>query len=471
MVQNILDRALDCLAPENAAALPLYAVRATELERLWASLEPNAARFAQASGFAARTGELVLLPGEQGISGAVLGLGADRSPWLFGDLATRLPEASVWRLMPGDFDAELAALAFCLGAYNYPAFKPPKRAPARLVLQPTDKAAVEARVVWMVRDLINAPANLLGPNELAQAALGLAERYGAVAERIEGPALAAEFPAVAAVGAGSARPPVVVRLHWASPKAPADAPLVSLCGKGVCFDSGGYDLKPAAAMQRMKKDMGGAATVMGLARLIMEAELPVRLALRIACVENSVSGHAMRPMDVLRTRAGFSVEVGNTDAEGRLLLADLLTEACAEKPWLLLDCATLTGAARVALGPDLPALFCNDDAWAEALIAAGQAVHDPLWRLPLWFGYDSWLESSIAHMNNISEKTHAGAIIAALFLQRFVARDVRWAHIDLYAWNDQPRAGRPEGGEAQAMRAIFSALSARLAEMPATSAK
>ena len=270
-------------------------------------------------------------------------------------------------------------------------------------------------------------------------------------------------PTVAAVGGGSARPPRVACLHWAGSAAPPDAPLLALCGKGVCFDSGGYDLKPSAGMLRMKKDMGGGAMLLGLARLIMEADLPLRLALRIGCVENAVSGTAMRPLDVIRTRSGRTVEVGNTDAEGRLVLCDLLDDACAERPALLLDAATLTGAARVALGPDLPALFCNDDGWAGELLHAGQTRYDPMWRLPLWPGYDAWLNSPVADLNNVSSKPFAGAIVAALFLQRFVTPGTKWAHLDLYAWNDQARPGRPEGGEAQAIRALFAAIDARMA--------
>jgi leucyl aminopeptidase len=232
----------------------------------------------------------------------------------------------------------------------------------------------------------------------------------------------------------------------------------------VCFDTGGYDLKPSSGMLRMKKDMGGAAISLGLARMIMAADLPVRLACRIGCVENSVSGHAMRPLDVLRTRRGLTVEVGNTDAEGRLVLSDLLAEASDEHPDVLLDFATLTGAARVALGPELPALFCNDDALATALLAGAEAAADPMWRLPLWPGYDAWLDSPVADMNNVSAKPMAGAVTAALFLQRFVSPGTSWAHLDVYAWNDATRPGRPEGGEAQTIRAIFSALSSRYSQ-------
>jgi leucyl aminopeptidase len=318
-----------------------------------------------------------------------------------------------------------------------------------------------AAATWMVRDLVNTPANLLGPVELAEFAASLGRRHGTAIDVITGSALAEAYPTIDAVGRGSARPAQVAILRWSGSTAHTDAPLISLCGKGVCFDTGGYDIKSSSGMLRMKKDMGGAATVLGLARMIMEADLPVRLAVRIGCVENSISGTAMRPLDVIRTRKGVTVEVGNTDAEGRLVLCDLLAEACEETPALLVDCATLTGAARVALGPDLPALFCNDDVWAATLMQIGHEQHDPLWRLPLWAPYDRWLDSPIADFNNVSSKPHAGAITAALFLQRFVAPGIAWAHLDLYAWNDQTSPGHPEGGEAYGMRALFAALAAR----------
>jgi leucyl aminopeptidase len=307
----------------------------------------------------------------------------------------------------------------------------------------------------MVRDLINTPPNLLGPAELADAAAALGSRQGAACTRIEGAALAERYPVLAAVGAGAARPPAVVRLDWRGSGAGRDAPLVALVGKGVVFDTGGYDLKPSAAMLRMKKDMGGAAHVLGLAQLVMEADLAVQLVVLVGCAENSVSGTAMRPSDVVRSRHGLSIEIGNTDAEGRLLLCDLLAEASALQPRVLIDYATLTGAARVALGPDVPALFCNDEALAAQFAAASVTDHDPLWRLPLWPGYDAWLASPVADLNSVASKPMAGAIVAALFLQRFVAPGVPWAHLDVYAWNDSSRPGRPEGGEAQGLRAAL----------------
>jgi leucyl aminopeptidase len=262
------------------------------------------------------------------------------------------------------------------------------------------------------------------------------------------------------------RKPVVATFRWAGSAAATDAPLVALCGKGVCFDSGGYDIKPSAGMLRMKKDMAGAATALGLACMIIEADLPLRLALRLGCAENGVSGDAMRPLDVIQTRRGLRVEVGNTDAEGRLVLCDLLAEAAEAAPDLLVDFATLTGAARVALGPDLPALFSNDDAAAAMVLVTAAAEHDFVYRLPLWNNYDSWLDSPTADLNNVSEKSQAGAIVAALFLQRFVPASCRWLHFDIYGWNDRARPGRPEGGEAQAMRAVFAGVSALCRQNP-----
>jgi leucyl aminopeptidase len=458
--RKMLEQSLDCLVENADAARPLHAVRPAGLAAFLDGLPATQSRFLRQLEFTAAAQELQFLPGDDGVAGAVLGLGDDVSPSAFGNLAFRLPEGAPWRLHPGDYQTGVAVLGFCLGAYRYTALKPAKRKPALLV---APRSCSAASATWMVRDLVNTPANLLGPVELAEFAASLGKRYGAATEIIAGDTLETTYPTVAAVGRGSARPARVAIFHWSGSAAHADAPLVSLCGKGVCFDTGGYDIKPSSGMLRMKKDMGGAATVLGLARLIMEADLPVRLAVRVGCVENSISGTAMRPLDVIRTRKGLTVEVGNTDAEGRLVLCDLLAEACEEQPALLIDCATLTGAARVALGPDLPAMFCNDDGWAETLLRQGTAQHDPLWRLPLWPGYDRWLDSSVADLNNISSKPHAGAVTAALFLQRFVTKGIAWTHLDLYAWNDQSSPGRPEGGEAYGMRGLFAAITERLA--------
>jgi leucyl aminopeptidase len=461
----MLEQTLECLVETADGTRPLHAVRPSGLAAFLDSLPQAQGRFLRQLDFTAAAQELLFLPGDDGVVGAVLGLGEDNSSAAFGNLALRLPEGMPWRLQPGDYNPGFATLGFCLGAYRYAALKAVKRAPARLVAPiGQEQCRSAASATWMVRDLVNTPANLLGPVELADFAVSLGKRYGATTEIVAGDSLGEAYPTIAAVGRGSARPARVATFRWSGSTAHAGAPLISLCGKGVCFDTGGYDIKPSSGMLRMKKDMGGAATVLGLARMMMEADLPIRLVVRTGCVENSISGTAMRPLDVIRTRNGMTVEVGNTDAEGRLVLCDLLTEACEESPSLLVDCATLTGAARVALGPDLPAMFCNDDGWAETLLRNGLAQHDPLWRLPLWAAYDRWLDSAVADLSNVSSKPHAGAITAALFLQRFVTVGVAWAHFDLYAWNDQTSPGHPEGGEAYAMRAIFASLAQRLAD-------
>lgn len=441
------------LAAGDERGHPLIGLRPSGLDALYAQM-PQAAAQARLTGFTAASGQVMQLP-----DAALLGLGAAPALHGFGAGAQALPAGSLWHLAGEDFDRDEAALGFLLGAYRFAPFKAKPRASALLAARDAGaRVRAIAAGTMLARDLINMPANHLGPPELAQAALDLAARHGAAAERVEGPALAARYPALAAVGAGSARGPVAVLLHWQGAGAGDDAPLVSLCGKGVCFDTGGYDLKPGSAMLKMKKDMGGAAILLGLSAAVMALNLPIKLQLRIGCVENSVSGAAMRPSDIIRTRAGLSVEIGNTDAEGRLVLCDLLAEASAERPRWLIDAATLTGAARAALGPDLPALFCSDDDMAKALLQAGQAAHDPLWRMPLFDAYEGWLDSPVADMNNISSKPYAGAIIAALFLRRFVAKDLSWAHIDVFAWNDSARPGRPEGGEAQSLRALLGAI-------------
>ena len=449
-------------ADDNPQAKPLHIVRPDALDAWLAARPPAQAAFLRDSAFTGQATELRLLPGPAGVEAAVLGIGRDRSAFAFGGLAFALPEGD-WKLTPGDYNPAAAALGFGLGAYRYTEFRAPKRPPARLVADQTAARAIsQTRAAWRVRTLINTPANLLGPAELAASAAALAAAHTATCTLTQGADLNREYPTIAAVGAGSDRPPVVAMFRWSGSKAAADAPLVSLCGKGVVFDTGGYDLKPSSAMLRMKKDMGGAANILGLAAMLMDADLPIRLVVRIGCVENSVSGRAMRPLDVIRTRRGLSVEIGNTDAEGRLVLCDLLAEASDEKPAILIDCATLTGAARVAVGPDIAPYFTNDESWAAALDAAAATTHDPVWRLPLFDGYDSWLDSPIADLNNVSSKPQAGAIVAALYMRRFLAPNTPWLHFDLYAWNDSNRPGRPEGGEIQAMRALYAAIETKL---------
>lgn len=437
MLPSLLNRAPN--------ALPLHVVTPEGWDAL------AGAAFARAAGFTGKPGEIALLPGDSGLAGALFG--APRSAEGYGALPFGLPEGTEWRLVGGDPAA--AALGWALGAYRYTRFKPAKRDPARLLAPAgTEGAQAIATAMCRARDLINTPANHLGPSELSAAVGEVAALHGAAFRVIEGEELASGFPAIQAVGQGSPRRPCVAVLEWGA----ADAPLVALCGKGVCFDTGGLDLKPSSAMLRMKKDMGGAAVMLALAEALMARKAPIRLLLLIGAVENSVSGDSFRPMDVIRTRQGLTVEIGNTDAEGRLVLADLLTFAAEHKPRLLLNAATLTGAARVALGPDLPALFSNDEGLAEALLTAGNAVGDPLWRLPLHDGYANWLDSPLADLNNVASKPMAGAIVAALFLRRFVPDDMRWGHLDLYAWNDTNRPGRPEGGEATGMRAALEGI-------------
>jgi leucyl aminopeptidase len=441
---------------ERMSSLPLHALSAAQLPVFLAALPDASARFLRASGFAAKPGDFALIPGADGLVGAVVGIGKEASPWDFGGAPWALPAGSRWHLAGDGVDPSQAVLGWHLGAYRWLRHKHAQRAPAELVLPTgTENAVMMAEAICSARDLINAPAAELGPQQLAEAAAGLARRHGGRAEIITGEALSEGFPCMAAVGAGSPRAPHLAVLRW---EGDANGPLVALCGKGVCFDTGGLDLKPSAAMLRMKKDMGGAAVMLAVAEMVMRAKLPLRLLVLIGAVENAVSGNAMRPMDVLRSRKGLRVEIGNTDAEGRLVLCDLLQFAAEQNPAMILDAATLTGAARVALGPDLPALFSNDDTLSERLLAAGLAVQDPLWRLPLHDGYDSWLDSPFADLSNVSQKPMAGAVTAALFLRRFVPENQPWVHLDVYAWNDSTRPGRPEGGEAQAARAIFTML-------------
>ncbi|ACI50049.1 Leucyl aminopeptidase [Gluconacetobacter diazotrophicus PA1 5] len=462
-----------CLLPptrgRRAGVRTIHALPQAELGTLGERIGATGAAFARDTGFQARPGELALIPGANGVAAAVLGVrtGADggaADPFQFGGLAGSLPPGA-WKIaLPDGVAPATAVLGFCLGAYRMPAFgraeaSPPGKDIARLIVPAGGGAGAEvAHAIRLGRDLINTPPNLMGPAELARAARHMLNPLGARVETVKGRDLARAYPTIAHVGAGSARAPKVVIARWQGSAAGPDAPLLSLVGKGVCFDTGGYDLKQPSGMLRMKKDMGGAAVMLSLAHLILTRDLPIRLELRLGCVENSVSGEAMRPSDVVVTRSGLTVEIGNTDAEGRLVLCDLLTDACAAAPDLLIDAATLTGAARVALGPDLPALFSPDDAVAQAILEAGTAQCDPLWRLPLWDGYADWLRSPVADLNNVSAKPMAGSVTAALFLRNFVKTDVRWAHIDLYGWNDHYKPGRPEGGETPILRAVYASL-------------
>jgi leucyl aminopeptidase len=445
-------------------ATPIYAINSTELDKALENLDERERRFAEASGFKARSGQYALIPDSDGNIGRVLyGLGnadaADRTPLRVGKLAPELPPGT-YRLAEGFDEPELAALAFALRSYRFDRYRKPGEGFPRVLPPDGLDAAALARVrdgVFLARDLVNTPANDLGPDDLANAARALAVQYGAEFSVTAGETLAREFPMIHAVGAGSDRPPCLIDMHWG----PAEAPKVTLVGKGIVFDTGGLDIKPSSAMAIMKKDMGGAANVLGLALMVMDADLKVRLRVLIPAAENAISGRAFRPGDVMRSRKGLTVEIGNTDAEGRLVLADALALADEEAPELLVTMATLTGAARVALGPQLPPFYCDDEEVVRGVEAAAAAVHDPVWRMPLWRPYDSWLSSKVADLNHISSNAFAGSIVAALFLDRFVEAASAFAHFDIFAWNPSATAIGPEGGEAQAIRALFRYLSDR----------
>ncbi|WP_439816690.1 leucyl aminopeptidase family protein [Zavarzinia sp. CC-PAN008] len=455
-------------AEDGATSRPLWLVRPGEMEAWIASQPPAIARWVADATFKGEAARLLLLPGEGGVSGAVLGLGGplDEERWILGGAATALPPGA-WALeTPLDAEAATrAAIGFALGAYRFDRYREPRTAREKTLLVPpatADMPLVRRTVesVALVRDLVNTPSSDLGPVELAEAAAQVADKYGASISQIVGEELNAQgYPMVYAVGRASARAPRLIDMRWGDEAAPK----VTLVGKGVCFDTGGLNIKPGGAMALMKKDMGGAAHALGLARMIMDADLPVRLRVLIPAVENAISGNAMRPSDILSTRKGITVEVGDTDAEGRLILGDALAEADEEKPDLLLDFATLTGAARVALGPDLPALFTPDDALAAEALAQGERLRDPMWRLPLWRPYAKGLESRVADLSNISPGGFGGAITAALFMQRFVTETKAWAHLDLFAWNNAASPGRPIGGEAMTLRAFYALIAARFA--------
>ena len=423
----------------------------------WLATQPDATRrWVESLAFAAQPGRTALLPDPEGaLARVLLGVEGDEDLWSFGGLPGSLPPGC-YRLDEAvtGAAASRAALGWALGGYAFTRYKKPERDFAVLAWpEGVDQAAITraAEATFLVRDLINTPAEDMGPPQLAEAVEAVGREHGAeVAVTLGEALLENNYPTIHAVGRAADRAPRLIDLRWGGV-----GPRVTLVGKGVCFDSGGLDLKSAAGMKLMKKDMGGAAQVLGLAQMIMAAELPLRLRLLIPAVENSVSGNAFRPLDVIKTRQGLTVEIGNTDAEGRLILCDALAEADDEAPDLLVDFATLTGAARVALGTDLPALFCNDDATAEALLAQGRAVQDPLWRLPLHAPYKRLLDSKVADLNNVSEGGYGGAITAALFLESFVAKAKAWIHIDVMAWNLAAKPGRPLGGEAMGLRAVY----------------
>jgi leucyl aminopeptidase len=453
---------LDCFASKaNARTVEITAVAAKTFTA-WAKKQPKRqAEWISASGFSADPGSVLLLPGSRKSEGtiqhALVGVRDDQDIWSWASAANNLPNGR-YTFDGGGDTAARAALGWALGCYRFTRYKKSNADLPQLVLSKAMRAGhanAAASSIYMVRDLINTPASDMGPGELATAAQTLAREFKGRCKLIIGDDLLREnYPMVHAVGRASSRPPRLIDLTWGK----ARNPKVTLVGKGVCFDSGGLDIKGASGMLLMKKDMGGAANALGLARMIMMKNLPVRLRVLIPAVENSISGDAFRPGDVLATRDGKTVEIGNTDAEGRLVLADALTEAVSDKPAMLLDFATLTGAARVALGPELPAMFCNDDTLANDFCSIGDEVGDPVWRMPLWRPYRQFLDSTVADINNVGSIPQGGAITAAVFLHDFVGDDVPWAHFDIYGWNASSSPGKPKGGDAMAIRAAFKVI-------------
>jgi leucyl aminopeptidase len=424
----------------------------------WLTRQPVSARAALAGQrFTGKAGSHAIIADGDGWH-VVAAIEDAASPWALARLAEALPEGT-YRIA----DAAPPALGWLLAQYRFDRYRTFDGTGARILLT-RDLATIEpvlalAGATARVRDLVNTGAGDLGPAELEAEAQGLADRHGATLAVTRGDALATGYPMIHAVGRAAAkdRQPRLIELEWGSP----GHPRIAIVGKGVCFDTGGLDIKPSSGMRLMKKDMGGAAHALALAELVMAAKLPVRLHLLVPAVENAIAGNAFRPGDVLATRQGLTVENTNTDAEGRLVLGDALTRAVEGRPALILDFATLTGAARVALGPDLPPLFANDEALAADLLAAAAAEHDPLWRMPLWDGYDEMLKSDVADLVNAPDGGFAGAVTAALFLRRFVPADVPWAHLDVFAWRPSAKPGRPKGGDAMGLRAAFAMLKGR----------
>ncbi|MEP6969643.1 MAG: leucyl aminopeptidase family protein [Betaproteobacteria bacterium] len=447
----------------SAKATPVTLVDKASLSALATRLPAATQRWLDSVGFNGAADRHVLLPDAQGGLAQVLaGIGDIHDPFALSALPGELPAGDYCLSEDGLApDPTVAALSWQLGCYAFDRYRPRRRTPARLLL-PSGAAArrglVMAEGIVLARDLINTPAEHLGPQELADAAQALAKAHGARFKQIVGEHLLKKnFPAIHAVGRASVREPRLIELQWGKPS----HPLVSIVGKGVCFDSGGLDIKGADGMRLMKKDMGGAANALGLAAMVMALKLPLRLQVLIPAVENAIAGNAYRPGDVIATRAGLQIEIGNTDAEGRVILSDALAYAAESTPALIIDLATLTGAARVALGPQLPALFCRDMATARTLVDLGLALQDPLWHMPLWAPYKAGIESSVGDIVNTGRNTMAGAINAALFLEYFVPAHQDWLHVDLFGWSDTVRPGRPVGGEAQTIRTLLAYLEQR----------
>ena len=448
----------------EARGIPIWFVHADNGEAVLKAFGERERAFAAAVGFEPKPGKLLLLPKLDGkLAGVLFGIerpGDMLDPFRPGQLVHSLP-AGIYRFANAPHDTRLAALAFATGAYQFTRYRKGEARNVRLTVPDGidgDDLSRVAEGVALARDLINTPSNDMGPDELEAAARALAKQHGARIEVVAGDRLTKEFPLIHAVGQGAPRSPRLIDIVWGK----ETDPKVTLVGKGVCFDTGGLDIKNDTGMLNMKKDMGGAATSLGLAHMIMARKLAVRLRVLIPAVENSISGTSFRPRDIYTSRKGITVEIGNTDAEGRLVLADALALADEEKPALMIDFATLTGAARVALGPELPAMFTDDDALAADMAKIGMAENDPVWRLPLWKPYEALLDSKVSDTNNVSTGGQGGAITAALFLRKFVTAP-SWLHFDIFAWTISARPGRPEGAECQTARALYALLCARYA--------
>ena len=450
---------------EPSQAVPIWFVSSAGWDDGGGPLDNATRVFARAAGYEPRPGLHLLVPEANGKLGGVLfGIenpqAAQKNLFGPGKLAEVLPTGT-YRFANAPHDARLAALAFALGSYRFTRYRKGDSKTLKLAIPEGVDGNELSRIVeaaTLARDLINTPANDMGPAELEQAVRAVAERYGAkMTSTVGDDLLKQKFPLIHAVGRAAAAAPRLIDMTWGDAKAPK----VTLVGKGVCFDSGGLDIKPDNAMLLMKKDMGGAANILALAQMVMDAKLKLRLRVLIPAVENAVSGNAMRPLDVYPSRKGITVEIGNTDAEGRLILADALTLADEEAPELLIDMGTLTGAARVALGPELPPFYTDDEALAAKVAQHAAAENDPVWRLPLWKPYEAMLDSKTADINNVSSSSFAGSITCALFMKRFVEAAKAWLHFDIYAWTPTARPGRPEGGECQAARAVYALLKER----------
>jgi leucyl aminopeptidase len=454
------------LTDTSVSALPLHVLEREGFNAWREALAPALQAWVDAQLFSAAPGALILLPSvhpdqKPGIAAAAIGIGDPLDPYSYAHAPQGLPPGD-WELASplGNEARNALQLGWGLGSYRFDRYKQPPRLPARLLLGDADAEATDLLAACVrVRDLVNTPTEHMGPEQLENVAREIAQRHGAQVEVIAGDELLAHnFPAIHAVGRGSHRAPRLIALRWGAD----ESPHVALVGKGVCFDTGGLDLKPADGMRNMKKDMGGAAHALALAGLVMAQELPVQLTLLIAAVENAIGPDAFRPGEVIATRKGLSIEIDNTDAEGRLVLCDALTYASEQNPEIVLDFATLTGAARIALGPDLPALFSNNDTLAQQWLQAGESTRDPVWRMPLWRPYLRYLHSGIADLANAGSRM-AGSVTAALYLERFIGEGQVWAHLDVYAWNDGERPGRPAGGEALALRSAWTMLKGRYA--------